>query len=163
MDRNIAESQASDMASVSATRDERATRRNLVEFHERGITLLYLSFKKMIYPPCPPPSGRLLKLASAKTVIEKDFKPSFGMLMELGVLLTNLITLFMDRISATVAFFTLVLTWHTSKLISGLVIPANHLSFPREALNDVVSSFVRLRCGLSLCSLLLGMCSMVSV
>ena len=49
--RNIAESQASDMASVSAARVERATRCNLVKFHERGTTLLYLLFKKMIYLP----------------------------------------------------------------------------------------------------------------
>ena len=83
--------------------------------------------------------------------------------MELGVLLTNLITLFMDRISATVTFFTLVLIWHTSKLISSLAIPANQLNFPREAQSDVVSSFVRFQCGLSLCSLLIGMGSMVSV
>ena len=50
-DRNIAESQAVDMASVSAARVEWTTRHNLVEFHERGTTLLLLSFKKMIYPP----------------------------------------------------------------------------------------------------------------
>ena len=50
-DRNITQSQASDMASVSTARVERATRCNLVEFHERGTTLLYLLFKKMIYPP----------------------------------------------------------------------------------------------------------------
>ena len=65
-DRNIAESQASDMASVSTARVERTTRGNLVEFHERGTTLLYLLFKKMIYPPWLPPSGRLLKLASQR-------------------------------------------------------------------------------------------------
>ena len=47
-----------------------------------------------------------MKLASAKTVIERDLKSSFGMLMELGVLLINLITLFTDRVSASVAFDT---------------------------------------------------------
>ena len=50
-DRNIAESQALDMTSVSAARFERTTRHNLVEFHERGTTLLLLLLKKMIYPP----------------------------------------------------------------------------------------------------------------
>ena len=105
-DRNIAESQALDMASVSAARFERTTRHNLVEFHERGTTLLLLLLKKMIYPPWLPLPGRLLKLASAKTVIERDLKSSFGMLMELGVLLINLITLFTDRVSASVAFDT---------------------------------------------------------
>ena len=69
-ERNIAESQVSDMASVSAARVESATCHNLVEFHERGTKLLYLLFKKMIYPPWLPlsrvfPTGGIPPISQA--------------------------------------------------------------------------------------------------
>lgn len=125
-----------------------------MELHERGTTLVCLSLKKIIFPPWLSPPGKLLKLAFEKTVMKRDFRSRFGILMELGILLMTLTTLFTERMSATIAFFTLELVLCTSEQICCLFMPANQLGFPRVLQSDVVSSFIRFWCGLSLCCLM---------
>ena len=116
-------------ASVSAAKVDYTTLLTLLEFHISGQHLLWKSVRKIIWPLWLTPSGRLLKLASVYKASLIVFGSRLGKRIWFFSFLTCFTTLFSSITSWIFMLLTLVLTFQVLKLISGLEIPDNQLSW----------------------------------
>ena len=119
-----------------------------------GMYWLLLPTKKIMQPPCDPPSVRLAKDASLYAIICNSFGlPKFWIWIGDFSFFAFFIVRLICLIHSTFSCFNIALSALTSKLRSGLVWVASQLSWPISCLALVISV------GVSLSSSFLPFCS----